>query len=59
MNATLSYLLPHGYPHTVAPSYASYARWTFLASVFSSTNGGEEEGEGQGRVFPVHAREPT
>jgi hypothetical protein len=40
-NALIAYLLPAGYPNTVAPSYASYATWSSAAMVFSSAGGGE------------------
>ena len=32
-------LLPHGYPGTVAPEYAVYARWSAAAAAFSSMSG--------------------
>jgi hypothetical protein len=34
-----SYLLPAGYPSTVAPAYARYAGWSFVAMAFSSAGG--------------------
>lgn len=37
--AVTAYLLPYGFPRTVAPSYASYASWTFAGMLFSSAGG--------------------
>lgn len=37
--AVTAYLLPYGFPRTVAPSYASYATWTFAGMLFSSAGG--------------------
>ncbi|RYG41698.1 hypothetical protein EON68_02790 [archaeon] len=39
-SSTVAYLLPHGYPNTVAPSYAHYASWTSLGMMFSSVTSG-------------------
>jgi hypothetical protein len=37
--AMVASLLPHGYPSTVAPSYAPYASWTAAGLTFSSIAG--------------------
>lgn len=41
MASIVAYLLPHGYPDTVAPSYTAYAAWTGFGMLFSSISGGE------------------
>ena len=37
--AVTAYLLPFGYPVTVAPSYTAYASWAFFGMLFSSISG--------------------
>ncbi len=44
----LAYVLPAGYPSTVAPSYTSYAAWSAAATVFASAGGGAWAGSARG-----------